>query len=183
MLDTPLECIAHHEAGHAATLLLAGRRFRYVTIQATDDVLGCCVGWNAPPKFRPDIEVTPVGERFLRDTITSLLTGELADTRHCGRGDETVIHSGDDLAKAVDLASHVAGPPAEVDAYIGWLQARATAQLARPEVWAAVQAIATALIEKQRLTYAEAFAAWSAGIRTYLAELRSDRPSIFVPRA
>ena len=178
----PLACIAHHEAGHAAMHIRAGRRFRYVSIQPDDTTLGHCMGWSAPPRFRPDIEVTPAGERYLRDRIVSLLAGELADTRHCGRLNETVLHIGDDLATAVDLANYVVGNQAELDTYIGWLRARAETQLARREVWAGVQGIAVALLEHSRLTYSQAGAAWQAAVFAYLESLHPVGHPAFVSR-
>jgi hypothetical protein len=180
--DSLLECVAYHEAGHAALLILARRRFRFVTIQPGDGFLGQCVRWNTPPRFHPDIDVTPKGERYLRDHIVSLMAGELADYRHCGRIDERVLIVDGDFHTASGLASYVTGPLPETEAYLEWLVARAKAQLSRADVWAAVEAIAAALLAKHRLTFAEAIAVW---YETHLAMLRSDRdsPEIALQRA
>lgn len=173
--DPPLDCIAYHEAGHAAAHFAAGRRFRYVTIVASDEALGHCANFASPPGFRPDIDVSPRGERLLRDQIVSLLAGELADTRHCGRVDGTMLHVGDDHARAVSLASYVVGPDEELSAYINWLSARTTAQLARPDVWAGLEAIAADLVERRKLTYAEAAATWSRGVQAYIDRVLAAR--------
>lgn len=173
--DPPIACVAYHEAGHAALWLATGRKFRRVTIVADDDTLGHCAMFAAPPGFRPDIEVTARGERNLRDTIVSLLAGELADARHCGRVDTSTVHVGDDHARAVNLASYVVGPDEELSAYISWLSARATAQLSRFDVWAGLEAIAADLVVQRKLSYAQAAAAWHRGIHEYLAALKAAR--------
>ncbi len=180
MSDPPLTCIAFHEAGHAALHILLGRRFRYVTIVPDPEqgTLGHVRGYTSPPRFRPDIEVTVRGERYLRDVIMGLLAGELADQRHCGRTGSgsvtvevapygTVIVDGDEH-HAVDLASYVTDEDDdELEHYLAWLNAKTKNLLARPEVWAGVESLANALLDRHRLKYAEASDVYYAGVQAW----------------
>jgi hypothetical protein len=63
----------------------------------------------------------------------------------------------------------VTGSISEAEAYIEWLLVRARAQIAQPHTWAGIQAIAAALLEKQRLTYLEAADLWREGISRHFA--------------
>lgn len=157
LTDTPLECIEFHEAGHAAVLLARGRRFRYVTIIPNGTVLGEC-SLIAPPLPDP---ITPAFAGYLRDRIQSSLAGEIADTLHCGRVITKGVRVGDDdLARAANMAALLTDSAPALVALVEDLMAQTRALLADPTMWRGVVALATALLQDQQLSYAEAHALW-----------------------
>jgi len=144
--------VAHHEAGHAVASLFLMQRFRYVTIEPSEDAFGHVMHWPLPPTFRPDISVTPRGRSLIDSHVTILFAGGIAEKRFAGR--HNYAGSKYDRNAAIDLAAHVCGPGKALEFYLKWRH-----QIAEDLIsfrWVHVQKLARALVKKPRLTFAEA---------------------------
>ena len=151
---TDLERVAYHEAGHAVAGFLLRRSFAYVTIESAADSLGHCD--FAPLDSLLGQIIDGAGDHAiaeLRRGLITVLAGPAAEERFAGPYD---LAGEDDTEQAVDLASVIAATPNE---------ARALAEAAFDEArglwsiaaqWAAVAALAAALLERNRLSYEEA---------------------------
>ena len=102
---------AYHEAGHAVVAYLIGLKFLAVTIQATDDALGC-------------VRYRRRKERSSQNTEQRIITGfagQLAQAKFRGKHPRFEMHS--DNRTCVDLASEACGsdrkPPTAICIIVG----------------------------------------------------------------
>lgn len=156
---------AYHEAGHAAVMHEHGHRFKFVTIEQTDDSLGHVLA-DYLRDFKPDVEVRPQDERRIRDRVVQLLAGASAEAKYAGRRNH--VGAGDDYKRAVAFAEYVTLSPEETGAYLDWLWLRADNTVALPHVWAMIQALAGALMDKRTLSYDEAVAVMEQALEVAL---------------
>ncbi|MCA9316785.1 MAG: hypothetical protein KDB73_14970 [Planctomycetes bacterium] len=139
-----LQIVAHHEAGHAVVDLAFGRTPHSITIKPRGDTLGLCSG--------EDNLIGDITNGDLEPMLVSLYAGRAAADHFAPEEAEAnaLGASGDDEAAARLLRFWVGDTgQAEIDC-----RARA-AEIVR-ERWAAVEAIAAALLERTRIDGLEA---------------------------
>jgi ATP-dependent Zn protease len=169
-----LEETAYHEAGHAVAAYVLRRRFSKASIVREEDSLGRL---TRPPSygtgFEPELDYKGTSKPWIEQEIMSLLAAGTAVDLLTGREDwgEGEVESSD-LQKAHVLAEMVCGSNEEVEAYLNWLAIRTRNMLSNPPYWAAVEALAGALLEQQEIGYrkarkiiGDAMDAWKANRR------------------
>jgi hypothetical protein len=173
-----LVCSAYHEAGHAVTAHVLGRRFTGVAVVAEADPLGRCQyaeernfdpdlpGMYGGPQIRSVVEHQIVG--YLAGPIAQgILTGEKSWRETSGRGD---------IPRAVDLAMYMTGDIKETEAYLERLWVRTESLLRLPENWGAVRALAAELIEARHIGEERAREIIAAGVAAELAVIGRRTP-------
>lgn len=143
---------AFHEAGHAAVALVLGYPPARASILATEDHEGV-----VEHSFHPDLDAmleTLSNDVFefdseqrtpLESTVQVLAAGRLAAERAGFEG----VGSEGDSEKAWLLLERASRGEEEAEAYLHWLEARASTELRL--VWAGVEALAGALLERGEL--------------------------------
>jgi Peptidase family M41 len=146
------QALAYHEAGHAVMALRNELHSAYVTIvpNAEQESLGHCAALAHPDDFRPDVELSPKDEVYLRTSIEVYLAGDAAWARLMGRHNWQAASN--DYHQAVDLATYMTGDIKETEAYLKWLRLRVEGTIGQPLVWAQVQAVAAALLARETLS-------------------------------
>jgi hypothetical protein len=155
---------AYHEAGHAIAALQLGLPFRYVTVVAKDDYLGCVLH-RMRRSFRPDLEPPPRVLVELDNRIVCALSGVTAEAKLIGRMNH--VGASSDYRMAADLALYRAGEGEIASKYLAWRLAVARARWENPATWATVEALAAALLERGKLTSKEARAVENAAFLAY----------------
>lgn len=149
--------IAYHEAGHAVADVLVRNPITRASIIADEErgSLGHVANRPYGESFKIDVETTlslRARER-LEARIMSALAGDEALRRYLGKDAPTGWLGADgDYRAAVDLAEHVSPEPKELGAFLEWLGIRAANLFYLPWHWAAVEAIAAALLEHKVLS-------------------------------
>lgn len=156
MTTKRLERTAYHEAGHAVARYVLHGRLRYVTIVPDPDEgsLGHCTGASLPSAMKVDVEHSSRYDRILEREITILLVGQAAEWRFTGRHNRS--GSENDLHRAIDCALYLVGSDEELDAYVNLMEVRAKGFVAQPDHWAAIEALAAALLQEERIGYRRA---------------------------
>lgn len=152
--------VAYHEAGHAVVAHRLDRRIKRIWIDGETGNGGTDV--NIPAGRTPE-------ERF-EEEILNLLAGREAAHLHDPEQGQTGTWASADLMHAMTFVrGHLSETQdaweweeerleTETDAVIGRLTERTQEIIGRPENWAAIVALATALIAKNELTGEEAIA-------------------------
>lgn len=151
--ENPLLATAYHEAGHAVAAVLLKRRFQMISILPDGESEGH-VSLSGLGKVQSEVPVEARTRRKLEREILIYLAGPTAEALGTGTRELLINHT--DLNEAVALADHLTTSPREADAYLHWLGLRAEALIRPPGPWAAVQTLATALLERQQLGYRRA---------------------------
>src|SRR5262245_32163208 len=145
--------IAFHEAGHAVAAILLGHRVLrvYLFTDTEQGLCGTAVHRRRGPSLLNDARMTP---RALDEALVEVqvaFAGAEAACRVTGRWDNDAAT--DDNLTIFGLAELVCehGGAEERDAFLGWLHLRVKALLQKPGAWEAVEAIAAALLEHDRL--------------------------------
>jgi len=144
----------YHEAGHVVACFLLKRRFKYATIEPDEDSLGHVLETRLPTSFRPDIDNGLRARAVAEKRILSLFAGEAAEARW--RGKHNWRGAAADYHKVANLTSYFCGDVEEEEAYARWLALRARNMVCSEVHWPLVEAVAGALLERNRLAYAEA---------------------------
>lgn len=143
---------AYHEAGHAVVgwRLGIGLRKKGVTIAPKKgEYLGCCF---AKAGVGRDIEWNASDRNSIRaeKNVQSLLAGVIAQRRYNPRSVRGNPASSDHQA-AIDTLSHFAAEQREVEAWLKLLHIRTGNMLANPDIWRAVERLASALMERRTI--------------------------------
>jgi hypothetical protein len=151
------ETTAYHEAGHAVAMYLLGRRFSKISILPDEDSEGRVTlpdsYWEP---FGPDsIYAGATKDRILTEVMIGL-AGQVAVYNLTARQDYARMGSVDDLWGADLLARWVCSSHGETDAYLDRLRIRTRNLLLRRAHWAAVEALAKALLEQEEMGYRKA---------------------------
>lgn len=145
---------AFHEAGHAVAGHALEIPFRYVTIAPTEGVsLGHVQGFRMGKKLAESLgtyDVSPRQRDRVEREVMVFLAGSIAEARYTGRRNQWGASA--DYRLAVDLAERIAPIGAELDAFLAWLHKRTENLFARPHLWAAVEGLSAALMERGRLS-------------------------------
>ena len=91
------------------------------------------------------------------------LAGPEAERRFVGRRNN--IRAASDDGRAVEVALKADGHGAAATAYLKWLRLKVAEMLAVPHVWAQVQAVAAALLERDTLGGDEMISICRAAVR------------------
>lgn len=159
MIDSELEATAYHEAGHAVAAYLLSCPIMHVSIVPNEEegTEGhCASGYGRhPPDFVPeqmdDDDVAT--RRVLERRIMICFAGNAAERAFRGESDAVYPGSGSDFWRASELAGFVASEGSdECLAFQQWLHLQIDRRLTRPHIWAAVTAVATALLERKELS-------------------------------
>src|SRR5262245_8462689 len=130
---TDRELTAWHEAGHAVTSFVLGRRFTRITIEPGGDNLGQVEHPLPGSWLRPDVEINARTRDYIEHRIMILLAGAETErqryervTGRCPRRVAEQVDAGAerDLIAACSLADHMCTGEAEVGAYLEWLRQR-----------------------------------------------------------
>lgn len=147
-----LEQTAHHEAGHAVAAYAVGIGFTSVSIVPNEEtgLLGCMRMTGAATELRQGGEFVSRNRAFFEGWIVVVLAGDQAERRF------NVAYEGQDqgdIEKAVDLVQQFNGYDEELaSAHWEWLSLVANREINRPRHWAAVQALATTLMERREIS-------------------------------
>lgn len=145
---------AFHEAGHAVAACLHGYPFRLVTIEPRTASLGHVLFAKWSGEFHPDANNDRRTMRRVEVMVTTALAGNAAQWILTRRNDW--VGAREDNAHAVRMASYMCGDDDEALALVAYLRARVRNQLALAPNWAAVKAVAEALLERRTLRGGEA---------------------------
>ena len=176
---TARERTAYHEAGHAVMAFYLHRRIVTVTIVADEEQgsLGHVRYGQLPPTFDPDVDTSIKTERLIQREVLLCVAGNTAEWLLTGRNNWT--GASDDRHKAVQIAGYLCGSNEEIGAYISWLMLRAASILHRPDLWAGVEGLAKALLERDTIGSREIPTIIRASFRQALDEhLRRSRAQI-----
>jgi len=148
-----LRVTAYHEAGHAVAAFMLRRGISYVTIEADKDSLGSCKHPRGIREFST-LDVAAIVDLRLRAKVEReimiLFAGDIAERQFRHRRRQ-VRGSWADYGYAVDLADYVTTGDNELELYLDWLYGRTENLITRIDVWPAIEALATALLEDKRI--------------------------------
>jgi len=145
--DDPLRLTAYHEAGHAVMAQLCGQRITEVEIIGDSEHSGSVRSLRIHEEQGPDVDPgipTAPTERLL----LCLVAGMVAEARVSGR--RSWDEGCEDLDAAVRLAMQVVG---DCERVLPFLEiARDHTEGLLKNHWPAVEALASSLIERRRMT-------------------------------
>ena len=146
------EVVAFHEAGHAvaAVMLGVGIRRKGVTIVPSATYAGRIYtgkGYRGDPTISDSAQMVWRAER----RAVMSLAGPAAQRKYRPSSVRS-YHGGKDWHQAIDLISCFVGSDRELNAYLKLLWIRAEQLVACDPWWIAIQAVAKALLERDRLT-------------------------------
>jgi len=142
--------LAYHEAGHAVVRCLLRLPFKRVTIIPTDENLGQVAGVTLPEGYKPESDRGPKTRDRTEREIMARLAGMVAEGL-LAESEVNAPGAWKDRQNAVDLAEFVTTSAEEAEAYTEWLLCRTRNLLSLPWNWAAVQAVAQALLAEREL--------------------------------
>ncbi len=157
--DVPrIRQVAYHEAGHAVAGYELHVPFHYVTI-VPDAERGSeghvrFVGVGKDLDQARYLMTESQLRRRIEPDIICALAGEAAESRLTGRRD--LLSATSDYRSAVESAIEMSGSAVEAGAYCTWLYYRAVGIVRNPFVWAAIEALAAALMDRKRIGSREA---------------------------
>lgn len=146
---------AIHESGHGVSAYIMNIPVVRISIDPDEDNLGHTLYrvpeeayWHALATGEIDMRTRQRAEK----RIMSLLAGTMTEMEFFGVEMDDDITDEHDLKMAFALAGYLTGSEAETDAYVDWLTERLTNQMALPQYWTAVEALAAALMKNQGLS-------------------------------
>jgi len=156
-----LHAAAHHEAGHAVIAHLMGIPFKSIVVdhQPFPDTFGApALGTINFDREWPDF-AAPGHPRFDRSRardyvardVRMTLAGPLAESLYTHCWQDLPMNEGDDEFMAFELAELLYSQPKPQHEWVNRLRFQTLELLMRAEVWAAVKALASVLIERQQL--------------------------------
>ena len=163
------ESVAYHEAGHAVARIELGLPITSASIIPKDDSLGRVVSDNLPRSVYEAVEfgssLTPGQEQRIQKELVAALAGEAAEKRHTGRYNR--VGSRQDYRRVDEWANRL-HRPRTAHLWVRYLQALA-ADLIEGR-WAAVEAIAVLLLDRETLRRSDLLAAYRHGISGGIGE-------------
>jgi ATP-dependent Zn protease len=147
-----LEEVAYHEAGHVVGGHRLGVELASVDILRDGEGGNGHTVFNVPPWFRPGANLDDRRRRYAEAVVTTFLAGPIAEARVAGF--PNLQGSGYDLDAVAREWLRLLEPPKRYEVRLKELTARAEALV--EENWPAIERLAQALLERRRLTGAEA---------------------------
>ncbi len=144
-----LQSTAYHEAGHAVAAwdVLVRAKSLSIIPDLSDGSLGRHITGPYFTNMRPDLDHSPRVQRRLENKALVCLAGPAAQRRFSPRGYRWV-HGEGDYRQAVELLSYISPESKELGAYIGLIDIRARNFVRRDDMWAAIEAVAAALLDR-----------------------------------
>ena len=147
---------AYHEAGHAVAAFFLRLPFRHITIEPEGESLGHVLCDNALGK-KTDLHINDAlyemnarVERRIEASVICDFAGLAAEAKYAGRHDWRGAAS--DFHNSVKYASYVCGcVQEETEAYLKLQRIRAKNMMNVGFQWAAVEALAEALLERRTI--------------------------------
>lgn len=168
---------AYHEAGHAVIGFLRGRGFHHASIRPDEESLGHVLYVRFHRSFNPDDYGSTRVRLRVEDVVICSLAGHAAERKHTGRANPHGASS--DNGHAIYMLSFITGSPEELDLYYRLLEVRTRQLVAGPRAWTAIEAVAAALLERERLSSREikkiSRGAWAAATQAR-GSIPVDRP-------
>jgi hypothetical protein len=144
--------LAYRRAGEAVARYTQGRRVPDLSLEPP-------AAEAAPAAGAPRGGQVDLGSRGRQRTELEILarwTGLVGESRACFADREPPAGWGPAREDLDDLGLRVTRGPEENDAYLEWLRRRAQGLIDLPEIWAAVEAVAQALLAKGAIRSHEA---------------------------
>ncbi len=159
--EPSIEEVAYHEAGHAVAHFVNRVRFVEIRIVLANEELGRVVV-AAPPKwYRPDIDSSESSPNYLRSRffmerlVIGSMAGHIAQHRYAQRPPELETYRYDLEASFADVCRWV-GSDHAAEAYLKFLWEMARDLVDMDVYWAAIKAVAAALLERKTIKYRDA---------------------------
>ena len=145
-----LVATAYHEAGHALAAFVQRIRIKRVTIKPGETYSGCMF---AKPCVTSSVEYDNSHKQTVRveREVRVLLAGAAAQRRFSPHGYRH-YHGESDRRGAIDLIDYITGSPEETEAYFKLLNIQAKNKINLPWAWAAIQALAEALLSHETIS-------------------------------
>ena len=163
--------VAYHESGHAVVACLSGIPFRYVTITSPFD-------GHIQLKDQPPWADEAPRLAAEREVMVSF-AGQVAEQKHLGKGTRRPALKGPVSGDDADVRkiSRVFGGhrPATILAWCQWLYLRTKETV--DEHWPEIEAVASALLKRGRLSESEVKAILSATATKRIPQLSPNNPS------
>jgi ATP-dependent Zn protease len=147
-----LEEVAYHEAGHVVVGHRLGVELASVDILSDGQGGNGHTVFNVPRWFRPSATMDERRRRYAEAVVTTFLAGPIAEARVAGF--HNLEGSGYDLDAVAREWLRLLEPPERYEAQLDELTAEAEKLV--DENWPAIERLAQALLERRRLTGAEA---------------------------
>jgi hypothetical protein len=149
---------AYHEAGYAVMALRLRTSFMAVTIRPKGDCCGRLMHRKRAKRLDLDLESCRYARdrRWVETRIMVGFAGPEAQRRYQAQGHRQLAGASGDLANCMELAQHMTSTPAEAAAYFKWMRLRTINYMDGPHFWTAVETVAAALLDRGRLSHAEA---------------------------
>ena len=171
---------AYHEAGHAVAAILLEVKIKRVSIVPDPD--GLTLGSVHHPRFgsnmHPDIDVGLKARDTMEKQIIICFAGALTEKRIKGRGNWIGARHHHQVAAA--LSTYINSDNSTLEKHLAWLWARTESMQRQPHFWAAVEAVAAALLERKELSGDEAHAIAQAAIKAWVDAELAKRPPVKV---
>ncbi len=142
-----LQLTAYHEAGHAVAAWHVRLTSKHLSIIPDDSSAGRHFPGPYFPGVNPEFDDSPKCQRRLENKALVCLAGPAAQRRFSPRGYRWV-HGDTDYRHAVELLSYTSPEPDELGAYVGLIEIRARNFVGRRDMWAAIKALAAALLDR-----------------------------------
>lgn len=159
-----LQRIAYHEAGHAVAAYLLRRRFDWISIQSDEHFLGY-VTFTAIESLGANGRGGRRARALAEREIMIDLAGNIAERIFTGRHDW--MRATVDIRNINEVALRFCADAEEAQAFIRWLTIRTRNLLSRTRNWAAVSALADALLHEGKLSYPAARPIIARAIRSW----------------
>jgi ATP-dependent Zn protease len=148
-----LRRVAYHEAGHAVAAVELNVAFREVSIVPADGTVGHVVR-SLSGAIRRSLESGTPPRRRVEAAVMICFAGEVAEHRFSGRHDW--VGAERDITSALDYLDTITESSREAAAYRTLLWIRTEQLFAKDHIWAGVEALAAALMERPTINGREA---------------------------
>jgi hypothetical protein len=160
---------AYHEAGHAVVHLHFSHPLKRITIKEEGDAAGY-VSHHYPSRLVEQIDldqITPARRLRVEEEIIGSYAGQFALRRLGVRKWRT--GAGQDERDAAELAWRVCGMENQRSgmAFMRWCKVRAEDLLARDDIWAAIKALASSLLQRGTISGRDARRIVQEALTTY----------------
>jgi hypothetical protein len=154
--DLDRKRLAYRQAGYAVALYSQGRRVPALSLERS--LQSPVAAEEDAPGRRWPVDMGSVARHRLELEILAMWAGFLSESRACLGDREPPGGWGPAREPMADLGRRVTRSLDENDAYLEWMRRRALGLIDLPEVWAAVEALAGAVLAQGAVGAGEASA-------------------------
>lgn len=152
LFPDPLAAAAYHEAGHAMMCRIMGFKLQSISIIADELVSGQTTHEKSMRSAKAKIEDTDRARSTMEKTIMVCLAGPSAQKKYALNNLADDHGGAIDADTAFDLALRLFRSKRTAAAYIKFAEEWVRQKLEEPTTWAAVEALARALVEQRKLS-------------------------------